>query len=127
MKIIFTLLFMIVSSNAAAAWTLVEGGGAVYVDLDNIHRNGSYLKVWTLANNEANEDVAASQRSLKTLREYACQSGTSRVLDVVMHEERMGKGKILLKRAMTDGTPLGPGEWEGTDESILKMVCGQKR
>ena len=84
MKTIITLLFMIVCSNAVAAWTSVGNDQDVFVDLDTIQRSGSNLNVWVVTNFKTNDNGVPRQVSMKKLKEVACQSGTSRLLDAII-------------------------------------------
>lgn len=115
---------MIVSSNAVAAWTLVGNGQDVFVDLDTIQRNGSNLNVWVVTNFENDSNGVTRQVSMKKLKEVACQSGTSRVLDAIIHGEPMGKGEISVRRTKP-GEAMNPGDWEIEDGFLLKMVCSR--
>lgn len=127
-KILFTLLSVLISSNAAAEWTwvwAVSNGAAMYADLDTIRKgkNDHKVKLWTMQSFETPTGEGSKRHlSNKVQWELNCSEEEARVLAYLTYDGKNGTGKPLLSDFYPDGdwTPVSPGS---VGETILKVGC----
>jgi len=121
-KVAFVLL--LASSPAWAAWKNVgkEDNGTTYADPATVVKSGGTVRMWSLLDyNDFQRMVEVGYFSQKSLVEYDCKAGQTRGLNVALHAEHMGNGKVIY-------ADESPHEWEvlvpGTMGEVLwKFAC----
>ncbi len=75
-----------------AVWTFLypaaEDGH--YIDLTSIHKNGNFVKVWTLIDIKKQEIQERGIYSLKMQTEFNCKDETFRILNSIAYSDSMG-------------------------------------
>lgn len=124
-KVIFALLAVLISNNAAAEWTRIAGGddgSDIYVDLDTVRKNGSKVKFWTLQNFKTLDvDKKSKHFSSKTQWEVDCNEEKISVPVFITYSGKKGTGKTIISDYSPDGwRPLVP---DTIGEMIFFVGC----
>ena len=125
--IILTLAFL--STSTMAAWTRItksDGFGVtVYADYDTIQRSGNKLKIWTLDDYKAIQEIdGVKYLSIKTQEEFNCEGGQTRSIQHVAYNGNMENGQVVNSYDRTDKwRSVKPGS---IGEIKSKAVCGKK-
>jgi hypothetical protein len=132
-KLLFSLMLIFVSGNAAAEWTLVGGRGNDstakdysndYLDLNTIRKTGNIVKVWGVEDFNSMQNLNGSNYlSDKALFEYDCKEESFRTLSFTLYSGHLGTDKVVsLNNFIGDWTPIVP---ESIAEAKWKVVCGK--
>lgn len=128
-KLLITLTLAFLSTSTMAAWTRItksDGFGVtVYADYDTIQRSGNKLKIWTLNDFKAIQEIdGVKYLSIKTQEEFNCEDGQTRPLMHVAYSGNMEKGQVVNSYDNTDKwRPVKPGS---IGEVQSKTACGKK-
>ena len=117
------------ATAASAEWTRVDGNDDFiqYVDRATIRRNGNFVKMWSLADNETVQTDADgdSYLSSKSQQEYDCKEEKKRLLAFTWFDGKMGNGKVVYFNGNARGewSPIAPGS---IGEILWKIACGKR-
>ena len=107
---ITTVLFY---GTASAEWVRVGGTHKYdgYVDMATIGQTDQTVTLWTLRDFTVTRQVARGPyRSVKTKKQYDCQSNRSRLLFSKYYAEQMGKGRLVYQgKATKQWAKVAPG------------------
>ena len=128
-KLLFSLLLVLVNTNAIAEWSVLSlddsgTGITVYVDLATIRKSGNRIKMWGLTDyKSAMESAEGKYLSKKSRWEYDCKEERMRLLAMSTYSENMGSGKALfLGSALLVWDLVVPGSIE---EKFWRVACGK--
>ena len=120
----FVILLLFLSSPAWGGWTGVaeDETAATYVDPASIVRNGVTAKMWWLRDyKNFQRMVEVGYFSQKGQVEYDCAEPRSRGLNLSLHAEKMGEGKVIYEDGSAhEWEPVAP---DTTNESLRKVAC----
>lgn len=128
-KLLITLTLAFLSTSTMAAWTRItksDGFGVtVYADYDTIQRSGNKLKIWTLNDFKAIQEIdGVKYLSIKTQEEFNCEDGQTRPFMHVAYSGNMEKGQVVNSYDNTDKwRPVKPGS---VGEVQSEAACGKK-
>ncbi|MGC2165108.1 MAG: surface-adhesin E family protein [Gallionella sp.] len=100
-----------------------KSGITAYAVPSSIRKNGDRVEMWSLFDFSEAETSATGQSylSARSLNEYECGSGRSRLLAFSWHSENMGGGKVVFNNSDAQGwAPIAPDSLEGF---IWKYAC----
>ncbi len=123
----FTLLQLWSATPLCAEWLLVDRNdkAKVYVDSDNISRNGDIVSVWVLDDLKTPHTRGLSAfLSTRGQEEHDCSKERFRLVAIEQFAGNMGTGNSIYKKS-------GESHWapipRGTlAQSVWKFVCGKK-
>ena len=128
-KLLITLALAFLSTSTMAAWTRVTKsdvfGVTVYADYDTIQRSGNKLKIWTLNDFKAIQEIdGVKYLTIKTQEEFNCDDGQTRSLMHVAYSGNMENGQVVNSYEKTDTwRPVKPGS---IGEKQSKRACGMR-
>lgn len=108
----WTALLLLVSLNANAEWTYVEGSDEYerYIQLETVIRDGQRAQIWEI-DDFAKPDEKGMQ-SMLSRTEYDCTERNYRILYLSGHSDHMTKGETLF------GVQLD-GDWKPVQANTL--------
>jgi hypothetical protein len=125
---LITALLLSHYGSAYAGWVALEkrhqspGKQTVYFDPDTIHREGSWVSLWQLANTRwMGEPPTPRFLSAKTHKQFDCAKGRFRVRAVVEFSREMATGK-------SSSGYIENGNWQqiepqGINQALWDTVC----
>lgn len=125
---IFAIAALGIAGNAIADWTKVgEAGDSItYAAIDEIERNGTTAKMWSLFDfQDPREDRSSGSPYLSQIGmyEFECEQKEARILFYSRHSGHMGEGETVFSRDLPDNDwrPVPAGSLRETEWSI---ACG---
>ena len=120
------LLFMLLSSvttSAMAEWEIVDLNHKknTYVDMTDIRKNGSIVKMWEMTDYKLPEknSSGASFLSVRVLKKYDCEEVRSSILSMTAFSENMANGAVIFSFSVQDADA----DWdEIAPNTILKAL-----
>ena len=118
---------------AYAEWVAVEqdslspGLQTVYIDSDNIHREGNLVTMWQLIDfrwMQGNPRGPTRFLSTKTLKQFDCAQRRLRLLAFTEFSHRMGTG--ISTGGYVDKDNWLPVEPESINHALWEVVCGKE-
>jgi hypothetical protein len=129
-KLLLTILLALISTNAIAAWSLLELGqdekGAFSVSFDkaSIKQSGKNKKIWILYNygeKPLDEIVGEKYLSVKTLYEVNCKEQKIREVNSIYYTAPLGSGLLFADRKYNlEFSDVSP---SSIAEVITKQAC----
>jgi hypothetical protein len=120
------LLALLLSTGCAwAEWQEVGRSvqAVVYIDPENIYKNGNLRRVWTLIDTaEKDKDGTAS---IRTRNEYDCKEERMRTLSISHHSEAGAGGNQLFSYTFAGQTAWSDIPPKTGTFTILKIVCAK--
>lgn len=118
------MVLLVASCPAWAAWKSVgnEENGTTYADPVTIVKLGSNVQMWSLLDyRDFQRMVEVGYYSQKSLVEYDCKVKQTRGLNVALHAEHMGNGRVIY-------ADESPHEWavlvpDTMGEVLWKFAC----
>jgi Surface-adhesin protein E len=126
-----TLWFMLLATlctTARADWSMLEDNDSeyVYVDADNIVKNGSTAKLWELVNYKTTrtDETGDAYVSARTQQEFDCTAQRFRILSYSFHRDAMAEDEaVYADTDIGDWQPIMPG---GLAAAKWQMACGKQ-
>ncbi len=122
---LFALIFIVLMcGEVLAEWVRVGGTHKYdgYVDMATIGQTDKTVTLWTLRDFTVTRQVARGPyRSVKTKKQYDCQSNRSRLLFSKYYAEQMGKGRLVYQgKATKQWAKVAPGS---DGEAEWRVAC----
>ncbi len=125
-QIAAVIILMLGLSSAWAGWQLIgeTRESILYIDLDTMEKNGSFVKADSFQDFHKMQSLAGqSYFASKTRSEYDCAKNLMRQIEFSIFPENMGSGGALFTENKTqDWIPVPAGS---SAESIWKTACGK--
>jgi hypothetical protein len=124
MRTAAVLVFVLVAVPAWAAWSKVaeDERTVTFADAASVQRSGGLATMSSLVDYKAFQRmVEVGYFSQKAEAEYDCRQKQVRSLNVFLHEERMGAGKVIYE-------DTSPHDWEPVQpdtpaEALWQVAC----
>jgi hypothetical protein len=97
----------------------------VYIDPDNIHRNGDVVTLWALFDYRTIQSIVGGLwLSSKARREFDCTLNRIRLLGYMTFTGNMGSGEAVFSNSNeSQWEPIPP---DSIDRKLLEVVCTKK-
>ena len=97
----------------------------VYIDPDNIHRNGEVVTLWVLFDYQTIQSIVGGPwLSSKARREFDCTSDRIRLFGYMTFTGNMGSGEAVFSNSNeSQWEPIAP---DSIDRKLLEVVCAKK-
>ena len=127
-KLILMMLLAAASGSAIAEWFKIDESKIIpqttYVEPGSIARSGNKAKMWVLYDYKETKTVEQYEyKSMKVYAEYDCKEAQSRIISYLLHEENMGKGKVISSSGEAIPSNWVPVPPKSIDEFLMQAAC----
>lgn len=118
------MLLLLVGGNAKAEWIKIGSNETTtfYADLRSIRLDDGSAKMWNLLDLKVPDtSTSPPHLSMKSLAEYNCKDMTYRFLESRDFSKNMGKGDVVLRKAIGEWSSAPP---RSAVKTLWNLACG---